>query len=991
MIERMNVVLTALAVALGLAATAPAWAAPVPIGPANSVDPTADDPTYAYTRPNPDAEIGKLGNGLTYGVMRRAGTRQVSIILYVGAGSMDETENERGVAHFLEHMAFNGSDHFPPGTVMKRFADIGVSIGRDQDAETSFDNTTFSLDISEITPDRLDMGFAWLRDVADGLLILPSEVDRERGVIMSEYIGSRGAMGQIAEASEGFMLPGLLGPKRVPIGLKEVIESANADTIRHFHDTWYRPETAIVVAVGDLPPEVLKQRIIAAFGSWQNPTPAPAKVDLGHVDPSRPTAVLVQTDSRVPPTLQVCRAMDKDPDEREGVASRTGDFETGLWESVLSTRLSALANRANPPFVGAEVGRDPYFDAADVACLSISLRDGDWKSALSAASAETRRLAKYGLTDEEYEQGRKALVAQVEAEVGEAPTMTGAQLAQSIVSNLTESGTFSTAEEDQRIGRLALANLTRDKVDAEFNRIWTEAGKPTIVLVTSQPQPEAPVLSAWKVAEAAPPPAPPSEHQGHAWAYASFGPPGTVVSHEVLPDIDATRIAFANGVRLNFKSSQNAQDRVEIRIRFGAGQQELAANDLPAARLGASLLREGGLGKNDFEDTIQFCESHACDFDLSVGRDAFEIGGDTRPVDLDVELQLIAAYFADPGFRPDLDARIPTAVHTLYELSRSEPGVAAALARSDALPPPRIPLLPAESALDRVKSADFARLLGPALKNDALEVTIVGDIDEATAVQAVAKTLGALPPRVWKDTTRPDAPRIRYPAPTDQVVMATHDGSPEKATVLATWPLFVWRPDKVREQRTLDLLGQILQAQAIDDIRQRLGKAYSPVVDLELSRGGDQGSMTVSIDTAPDATAIVVGELRKIAQDLAGGDITDAMLERARRPVLDNGATREISNPWWIEMLDGSWAHPDQIAAAQSWESDFETISLDEVKAEAKQYLAPQPLIVVASPATQAAAAPLKPKGLRPLASTDMGAMILANGRIAAWTRVSAG
>ena len=963
MIHRLNALLTALALGFGLAAATTTWAAPAPSGPANSVDPTADDPAYPYTRPNPDAEIGKLDNGLTYGVMRRAGTRQVSIILYVGAGSMDETESERGVAHFLEHMAFNGSDHFPPGTVMKRFADIGVSIGRDQDAETSFDNTTFSLDISEITPDRLDMGFTWLRDVADGLLILPSEVDRERGVIMSEYIGSRGAMGQIAEASEGFMLPGLLGPKREPIGLKDVISTVNADTIRHFHDTWYRPETSIVVAVGDAPPEVLKQRIIAAFGSWRNPTPAPAKVDFGRVDPRRPTAVLVEADSRVPPTLQVCRAMDKDPDEREGVASRTRDFETGLWQTVLSTRLSALASSANPPFVEAEVGRDPMFDAAALGCVSISLRDGDWKSALAAVSAETRRLAKYGLTEEEYEQGRKALVAQVEAEVGEAPTMTGAQLAQSIVANLTQSGTFSTAEEDQRIGRLALADLTRDGVDAEFNRIWTAAGRPTIVLVSPQPQPDAPVLSAWKLAEAATPPAPPAEHQGHPWAYASFGAPGAVVSREPMPDIDATRIAFANGVRLNFKSSQNAQDRVAIRIRFGAGQQELAAKELPAARLGATLLREGGLGKDDFEDTVRFCESHACDFELNVGRDAFEIGGDTRPVDLDVELQLITAYLSDPGFRPEIDARIPTAVHTLYELSRSEPGVAAALARGAALPPPRIPLLPAERELDRVKSADFARMLGPALKNDALEVTIVGDIDEATAVQAVAKTLGALAPREWKDTARPDAPKIRYPAPTDQVVMASHDGSPEKATVLATWPLFVWQPDKVREQRTLDLLGQILQAQAIDDIRQRLGKAYSPVVDLELSRGGDQGSMTVSIDTAPDATTIVVGELRKIAQDLAGGGITEAMLERARRPVLDNGATREISNPWWVTMLDGSWAHPDQITSARSWESDFETISLDEVKAEAKQYLAPEPLIVVASPATQASAAPVKPKG----------------------------
>ena len=960
MIERLKSALVALVAALGLAAANPAGAVPRAFPQAL----TPDDPAYPFTRPNPEAEIGTLPNGLVYGVMRRPGTRKVTVILRVGAGSEDEAPNERGVAHFLEHMSFNGSTHFPPGTVLKRFADIGVSIGRDQNAQTTFDSTTFTLDISEITPERLDLAFGWLRDVADGSTIEQAQVDRERGVIMSEYIGSRGAMTDIAAADENFMLPDLLGPNRLPIGLKEIISTVDAPTIRSFYHRWYRPETSMVVAVGDLPREELKARIVAAFGSWHNDTPASPKPDIGHVDLRRPSAVLVETSQNTPPALQVCRLMDKDPPQREGVATRTRDFEEALWVSTLDKRLSVLANGANPPFVSAQVNRDDMFDAASAVCVTASLRDRDWHDALTAISDEMRRLSLYGLTDEEYQAGLKGLVAEVEAEVGQAPTMTGAQLAESIVSNHVEHGTFSTAEEDQRIGRLALAGLTREGVDAEFARVWTQAAPPLITLVTPKAEQDAAVMKAWRLAEAGPPPSPPAAHVGHAWAYADFGPPGTVVSREDLPDIDATRIAFANGVRMNFKSSQNAQDRVEIRIRFGAGQEELAAKDLPAARLGASLLREGGLGKNDFEDTVNFCEGHECDFNFTVGRDAFEIAGETRPADLDVEMQLIAAYLSDPGFRPALDARIPTTVRSLYEETRAEPDFAAALARDRALPPPRVPLLPDEHELDGVKSADFARILGPALKHDALEVTVIGDIDEQTAVDAVAKTLGALPPREWRDTARPDAPKVRYPAPDATALYTTHQGSPEKATVLATWPLFVWTPQKVREQRTLELLAAIVQDEAIDDIRQRLGKAYSPQVNVELGRGGDQGALTVEIDTSPSATAIVAGELRKIARQLADGNITDVMLERARRPLLDEGATREISNPWWIAMLDGSWAHPDQIAAAKTWQSDFETISLDEVKAEARQWLAPEPMMVIADPAsTQASTRPAHPKG----------------------------
>ena len=951
-----------LGAALSLAAQSPALAkSPARATTAAKLSP--DDPAYPLTRPNPEAEIGHLPNGLTYGVMRRAGTRKVTVILRIGAGSEDEAENERGVAHFLEHMSFNGSKHFPPGTVMKDFADIGVSIGRDQNAETTFDSTTFSLDVSEITPDRLDLAFSWLRDVADGSNIPQDQVDRERGVIMSEYVGSRSALGDLAEQTLKFMTPDLLGPKRAPIGLKEVIQSVNADTIRSFYHRWYRPETSIVVAVGDLPREELKARIIAAFGDWMNDTPAPAKPDLGHVDLKRPLAVMVTAQDKAPPTLQVCRTEDKDRTLQEGVVSRTRDFATALWQSTLDKRLSVLANSASPPFISAEVARDEMYDTAEATCVSATLRDQDWHTAMAAIAGEMRRLSLYGLTDEEYQAGVKALNAQVETEVGQAPTMTGSQLAQSIVSNLTENGTFSTAEEDQRIGRLALKVLTREKVDAEFARVWAHASQPEIVLIEPTAEPQAAVLAAWRHDEVGPAPAAPAAHVGQAWAYSSFGPPGQVTSTEGLPDIDATRIQFANGVRMNFKASQNAQDRVEIRIRFGAGQQELDPKDLPAARLGASLLREGGLGKNDFEDTVRLCEAHDCEFQLSVQRDAFEISGATRPSDLDIELQLIAAYLSDPGFRPAVDARIPTAVRTLYQVTRAEPDFAAALARDKALPPPRVPLLPDASELQGVRSADFARILGPVLKNDALEVTVIGDVDEQTAVAAVGKTLGALPARQWRDTTRADAPHVRYPPPEAAPVLTTHDGSPEKATVLATWPLFVWTPQLVREQRTLDLLASIVQNQAIDDIRQRLGKAYSPAVNVDLDRGGDQGALSVAIDTAPDATDVVAGELRKIAQQLAGGDITQAMLERARRPLLDEGATREISNPWWIAMLDGSWEHPDQIDSAKTWESDYETISLDEVKAAAKKWLAPDPLMVIAAPSTQAANTAVRPKG----------------------------
>jgi len=931
--------------ALALAAIMSVGAAraqPVPI-------PTGEPPED-LVQPDPNVLLGRLPNGMRYAITSTTGLPEMTIDFYVGAGSLDETNAERGTAHFLEHMAFSGSKSFPPGTLLPKFEEIGVGLGRDQNAQTGLAGTTFSLDIADASDDKVDMAFTWLRDVADGLSIEPAEVDRERGTILSEYRESLNPSTDVATKMGDFLFGELRGSHRLPIGTLETIRAANAASIRAFYERWYRPEDTIMVVVSDRPAYEVRARIEKTFGSWRDATPATPKPPGGHVNAARGLSADVVVNADAANHLQVCRVMDKDPVIVEGVRVHVRDLEDQAWTSVLTKRLARLSESPNPPIAAGEASRSDVFETGSASCIDLGVRDRNWRAALKAAAVEVRRLDLYGITPAEMTATRDQIRAGLEAGLAGGNSMTQKARADLILANFLLGGTIDSVEEDHRVLSKALDQIDPEKTLAEFHRVWSKANGPLLVLVSPTAVAPAELSNAWREAMSGPPPARPVDRPTNAWAYTDFGPPGAVASREPIDNLDATRITFANGVRVNYKFVSNMPDKVFVRIRFGAGQEELPPGAGFAGELGALLLRSGGLGKNDFHDTVGLCETHVCDVRMTVARDSFVLDGATRVSDLDVQLQLLTAFLTDPGFRPEVDAQLPTATSFAFRQLRVDPGSVANEALQNALPRPHVADLPTETEAAKINSAEFRRLLQRPLTSDALEVTVVGDIDEATLTTALAKTLGAIPARAVADHVRPDAPHVRFAETAPPTLHATHDGPTDKAAVVLTWPLFVWTPERLREDRTLQVLSGMLQDALIDTVRRKLGKTYSPAVQVSLPRGGDQGNLNVELITAPGDVDAVVAETRRIVADFAAGQLTAEALERTRRPIIDDAQSREVTVGWWMDTLDQSAAHPDKIAAAQSWQTDFSSITLDEVKAAAKRWLSQTPMIAIATP-----------------------------------------
>ncbi|HLZ84913.1 MAG TPA: insulinase family protein [Caulobacteraceae bacterium] len=900
--------------------------------------------------PDPGVVSGRLPNGLRYAIEQHASHQKEVIHFYVDAGSKDETDAERGVAHFLEHMAFNGSRRIPADTLTKTAENLGIGLGRDQNATTSYFSTDFTLDIPNVSAEKLDFAFLWLRDVADGLLLAPDQVERERHVVLSEYVQGLSRSKTIVEDSTRFEAPGLRSTTRLPIGQKAVIETVGAPALRAFYQRWYRPENVIVVAVGDETAASMKTRIEAAFSDWRNPTPKARRVRPGSIDFSRRSEAMAFSDPHMPSALAMCRFSRKRRHGPEDVGYHFRQMTDEFWVSIFGKRMAERARRPDAPFLGASAVTRTVDRIFDATCFGAVPKLDDWRSALVALTEESRRLEDHGVTPAEFAYASAQKAAALDALVASGPTHPPELIAASILGNLIEGTTFDTPEEDRRVDRLALARLSPAAVNAAMRSRWTKASPPLLILYGPTPVPAAELSGAWKQAQAAPAPGPPKDIVTTPWAYGDAATPGEIVSTESMKNPDFTRVTFRNGVVLNLKATKFAEDSASVRVAFGAGQRETPPGTEMATIIAGALLLQGAYLRNDFNDLVEVCKGRSCGASLGVGRDRFELVGGARRDDLDLELQVLAGFVREPGFRSEMDQAIPTAAKSAYRAYKTSPMLMAALKLGESKPKPQLGVIPPEAEAMAWKARDFAALLQDPLTQDALEVTIVGDIDETRTIAMVAATFGALPARRRVENVRPDAVYDRYASVAPPAQTTHHEGDSNQAAVLMSWPMFVYSPARAHEARVVALLAAIMQDKVTEQIRQKLGKSYSPSVSMSAPVRDDQSALTLSIQTTPDAVAAVRTAGLAIATSLAGGDITAADLEQARKPILEAIAKQKTYNDYWLNAMDGSFRHPEQLDYARTREADLAAITLAEIRQAGTRWLMATPYIAIALP-----------------------------------------
>ena len=403
-----------------------------------------------------------MPNGLRYVVLPNHEPKgRVSLRLLVLAGSLHEAEDQRGLAHFLEHMAFNGSAHYPPGTLVEFFQRMGMKLGADANAHTNFDHTIYLLDLAHSDDATLAEGLRVFRDDADGLLLRDDEINRERGVILSEK-RARDSIGyRTFVARFDAMLGTTLLPRRLPIGLTDVISNAKRERFADFWNTWYRPEKMVLVVVGDFPDAgAVEKMITTQFADLKARAPArpdpllgePARFDgvraFFHPEPEAPNTQISLTN-----IISYAR-------EPDTTARRIKQLPRILALAMLNRRLSILVKKERSPIISAHAIVLEEFNWLRTAGVDISCRADSLRPALALGEQELRRAIEHGFTPGELTEATASLANHLDQAAKSARTRHSNRLADEIVHRLMMGEVFTTPADDLALLKPALAKIT---------------------------------------------------------------------------------------------------------------------------------------------------------------------------------------------------------------------------------------------------------------------------------------------------------------------------------------------------------------------------------------------------------------------------------------------------------------------------------------------------------------------------------------------------
>ena len=887
-----------------------------------------------------DSQIrfGILPNGMRYAIQHNATPPgQASIRLRYDAGSMEETDAQQGLAHFLEHMSFDGSRHVPDGEMIKILQRHGLAFGADTNASTSWDETIYQLDLPTADNDTIDTSLMLLREGASELLLAPESIDKERGVVLSEE-RLRDTPGlHVYKGGLQFFLDGQLASRRLPIGKVDIIKNATHDQIADYYAHYYRPERATLVAVGDFDVDAMEAKIKARFSDWRAQGPAGPEPAVGQVVTRKAqTRLLVEPGAPLAIQIEWVRPPDLSKDTQ---AKRQRKQIEGLGLAVLNRRLQRISRSQAPPFITAQSGEEEEFHSAEVTALQLSAQPDAWRQALTAADQEQRRLVQYGVSQAELDREIAEWRVQLQSLAAQATTRRTPQVANEIVQTLDDDEVYTSPGEDLALFEAAVKGLKAETVNKALPGLFGGEG-PLVFMASPKPIDggEPTLAKAYAEAHATAVQAPTMLAAGN-WPYAHFGAPGKVVERKTLDDLGTTLVRFANGARLTVKPTSFRKDQVLVRVRIGHGELALPKDRATAGWAAHGAFVEGGLKDLSTEQIEQILASNIYGADFSTADDAFVLQGGTRPEDLAIQLQVLAAYATHPGYRPEAFLRIRTYTSTLLDQLDATPSgvISRDLGRLMHGGDLRYSF-PSRSDVAASKPEDLKALLEPALASGPVDVVIVGDIPLDKAIALTASTFGALPARP-QAAPQPAALEISLPQPAAAPVVLTHKGRADQAVAYAEWPTddFYANPQMAR---TLRVLAQVVENRLIDDLRKAAGETYSPQAGAEASLVYPKyGYLQALVEIPPARIEDFYSDLKRIAADLRANEISADELERAKKPLIEGLEKSRATNNYWLEQLSDVQARPAKLDAIRGVVQSLQKVDPAMLREAAQAYL----------------------------------------------------
>ncbi|MDR6942459.1 M16 family metallopeptidase [Mucilaginibacter pocheonensis] len=882
--------------------------------------------------------IGKLPNGLTYYIRQNTEPKNKADLYLVNkVGSVLETDDQQGLAHFTEHMAFNGTRDFPKNAMVDYLQKSGVKFGADLNAYTSFNETVYQLPIPSDTVKIFENGFKILANWAGYVSFDPAEIDKERGVVLEEE-RLRGKNAQ--ERLQHQVLPVLLNNSRyalrLPVGKEDILKNFKPETIKGFYHDWYRPDLQAVIAVGDFDPKRVEELIKQNFSQLQNPQAEKPRVKYT-VPPTQGTAVKIATDAEFPYTL--AQIVVKHPGT---VTKTTTDYmqqmRVQLFNRMLNARLDELLQKPKPPFL---YGRSNYssFIGEQDAFTSIAVaKPGELEGALKAVVAETERARKFGFTLTELERAKQDALVQMGNAYRERDKTRSVNFVQEYQQNFLTGEAIPGIEYEYSFYVNNISKITVAEMNAMAGKFISDQNRVVIVEAPDKEKdklPDEKTLLQWI-----------STAGQNVTAYVdnvssdpllSKLPEGTKVTAETKDDaIGTTTLTLGNGVKVILKPTEFRNDQILINGYAFGGISLASDDDFTSANLAASIISNSGIAQFNQGQLDKKLAGKNVSISPYIAEVTQGVSGSSSPADFETAMQLIYLYFTQPRKDKDIwqsqidQTRSLLANRGLDPVSVFQDTVGAVLSnynfRSMVTTPARLNAASLDKAYDFYKSR-FADASG-------FTFTLVGNFNVETIKPYLEHYLGGLPSTNSKETFKN---QDIHPQP-GQVTKIVNKGVGEKSSVQL---VFNGQYDyNEANNLQMDALEEVLNIKLIERLREQESGVYAPGVRAGYHKNpSGRYSITVYFGCAPENVDKMINatleEIAKIKQNGAQpADIQKFVAKEAR-------STQEQlkENVFWAGYLASSsqnQENPDQIL---SHVSNLSQVTVQSTKDAANKYL----------------------------------------------------
>ncbi|MBN1447281.1 MAG: insulinase family protein [Bacteroidetes bacterium] len=887
---------------------------------------------------NPKVKIGRLDNGLTYYIMQNTKPEnRAELRLVVNAGSILETDDQQGLAHFCEHMAFNGSENFKKNELVKFLESIGMRFGADLNAYTSFDETVYMLELPMDDEEVVDKGMQVLFDWAGKLSFEHEEIDKERGVIMEEWRSRKGAASRMRDKQFPILLHGSKYANRLPIGLPEIIQNFEYETIKRFYRDWYRPDLIAVVAVGDFDVSRMEQKIKEKF-SGLPVHPSPPERKSFEVPDHEQLLFAIASDAEATSTsISLYHKFDPRVD-RKVIDYRKSMIEE-LYSRMLNDRYSELLQKANPPFIYASSGMGGFVRTKDVYVLSATVKDGGIDRGFEALLIEAKRVRDHGFTETELERAKTNVLRRMEQSYNERDKTPSSRHAAELTRNYLTEEPIPGIETEYELYKKYLPTITVREVNRLIDEIMPEKNR---VVSVSMPAKDGTAVPGEEDLRAIFNRVEQMQLDPYVDEVANKplvempAPTASITGEKQHDDIGVTEWTLSNGIRVLLKSTDFKDDQILFGAVSPGGLGHISDEQVPSGAMAASIVDLGGVGEFDAIQLKKALTGKVVNISPVISGEYEGFSGSVAPKDLETMLQLLYLYFEKPRKDTTAFAAFKSRYIGILENMGNMPErvFSDTISVTMANYHPRSRPVTKEwfEDIDLEVAFDFYRDRFA----DASDFTFffVGNFTLDDMRPLVNQYIGSLPvtgrKETWKDTgVRP---------PKGIIKKEVRKGVDDKTMValIFTGP-FEWTYEN---RYVISSLEELLTIRLREEIREEKGGTYGVGVNIGVDKYPEQDyTLSISFGTNPERVDELLETLFSVLEEIRTTAPSAEDLNKIKEMQRRERETNMKENGWWLGMLRGAVLNGEPLNEYMRYDALIDSLDADMLKDAAKKYI----------------------------------------------------